>query len=452
MSNINPNPPNSEKPPSNLMDLFEFGGEFWGIARFMCGILVLVTILLAFSFLQTQFLDRMTSSSEPSLAQTFSPDSLVPTPIVTYQNMPKNGSGVIIHLQANPFSFKFRYLIIPLGAVLLVFFYAAWYFQDIYELPNFWIALRYLISTCFSISHSKLSIEGGKKGIPPGHINILNEVGGPGVVNIDSNHIALLENIYGPTDIFTPGMHFVPRFFRLTEIISLQDYRISIDSIDSTSKDGIIVFVRDVNIFFRLKRHPQPSVTGSNYNFSDQAVFNMAYGRRVLADERLKWQDAVTVQVVSAIKDLILELTYDQMTSTSTADLTTKVRNKLNSDDFRTQLTNLGAELVQIDIGHFEYEISHKHPTPTWQVMQDYEIDLNQARGEADFIMDQAQGCAEGKAHILQSILDPFSKNPLNGKSTDTVRAIFLARLGHVLDGIVDTPSKPPQPETKIEF
>jgi hypothetical protein len=339
-----------------------------------------------------------------------------------------------------------RYMIAPLSAVIFALLVGAHYVQDIYELPDFRYGLRYLSAALFGMQYPRLKISEGKKVLKARAINLVDVIGGPGYVKIHPGNVVLFERLSGPANVRSAGTHFIPRGEMIREISSLDDQHIHTEAISATTKDGIEVVVREVHLGFRLKLGHQlsdlPDRTPSDpYPFSVQAVRNRTYNRFVSDIGLVSWHDSVRSAVNGVIADYISRHKIDQLTAPRYQDRDPReeIKNNLFSKGTRERLRSLGAELLWVDIGHFEIpDKVTEQRVKTWQAKWRGIADRERAEGEALRLSYLEQGRAEAQAELIMKILEVLENINVAGDKRN-VRRLFFARTAQILDAITES-------------
>jgi hypothetical protein len=111
----------------------------------------------------------------------------------------------------------------------------------------------------------------------------------------------------------------------------------------------------------------------------------------------------------------------------------------------RAGLRNFGAELLWLDIGHFEVAESMidtvaEQRVDTWGARWDGEAMVVRAHGEARRMAYQEMGRAEGQADLLMSILQALDEAGFEEgrdeeeQRRDSLRRIIWARVAQIFD------------------
>src|SRR3990170_3361040 len=251
-------------------------------------------------------------------------------------------------------------LVIALIGGLLV---AAHFLQDIYELNIYQIGLRYLITSIFGIGFQRLIITDGKSEIKHEDINLLDIIGGPGLVQIRPGNAVIFERLKEPADVNFKGVYFMNRFEKVKEIIDLKDQEDTIDQIESMTKDGIKVNIRHVKIRYRLKVNPMfglfdPKKLENPYPYSIDSVRKLTYNRVVGIDGKMSWGHAVRIVLSRKINEYMSAHNIDQITAPEGLGIDPRgdISKILNSKIVRDELLRIGTELIWFDLGYIEID------------------------------------------------------------------------------------------------
>ncbi len=304
-----------------LVNLF-IGGGIWGSLR-----LVVVVMMLILFFR----LDRLLVASINQMT------------LASYQGM------------------GLRFLYLPLTAWICALVLGSLYVEDVYELPRFRSAFRYLFAALYGLGYSHLVVKDGKKVLKEKETNTVDIIGGPGVVAVTPGNVALMERTSGPTRVFGQGGHLILRGETVKEVASLEDQHGFIETVSATTKDGIKVTVKDVNYRFRVRAGRKPGdytrrTPAEPFPYSREAVKNLAYNRVVRTAGVGTWQEAVEGAVQGVITDYIYQHKVDPLTTPKTEDNDPRreIRDRFKSAGVRDRFKSLGADLLWIDIGNFE--------------------------------------------------------------------------------------------------
>lgn len=352
-----------------------------------------------------------------------------------------------------------RYAFVPLAAMIWAFLVGAVYLQDIYELPRYRSALRYLFACMFDgpplflifgRSLPTLDISGGKANTKEGEINLLQRIGGPGWLSVEAGNVVLLEYLHGPAKAVGTGYHFVSRLQRVAEVFSLEDQHWIAKPIIATTKDGIEVAVHDFQFGYRFAVSPHGSpfsrkrTLADPYPFSAEAVFKFAYSRGAGTDGKLsELGQAVQSELDGKLKNFINRNSIDQIVAPIRGDPREAILERLSSAEVRGKvLENLGTEITWLNIGQFEV-----NDKKIEKDIKDYRLDawfsqwagkaaLIRAQGKAEQISQTEGGRIEKTTSMLRGILQSLEDVDLAGKDDMHLWNIVLARTAQIIEAM----------------
>ena len=343
------------------------------------------------------------------------------------------------------FSVSRRYYFLLSVAVFAAFVVGGFYIQAIYAIDKFRLALRYVIALVFGFFYPRLHIKDGKMQIHDGTHNLLNLIGGPGFLIIHPGSLALLEGVDGEPRVCAEGLNFVTRYERIMDIINLDDQKGFIESVKATTKDGIKIDVRDINYGYRLRTGRTNSEKARQdqdapHPFSFQAVLNMVYSRSVGKFGKTPWGQTVNLAVNGTITDYIRESRFDDLAAPQFGDPETRVviAQKLNSEFTRNRLKAIGAELLWVDMGHFDVfdDRIDEQRVETWGAKHIGSAEVQRAFGDAKRSTFLERGRAEAEAEMLMSILNVFDNIEDLDDPDQNIRSIILTRTSQILEGM----------------
>jgi hypothetical protein len=340
-----------------------------------------------------------------------------------------------------------RYMIPPLAAIIAIFISGSTYVRDIYNLKNFNLALRYVISSMFGINYPTLRIDGGKMDIPAGETNLLDAIGGPGTILIEPGNAVIFRKLNEASEVSITQAYFMEPFEKIGSIASLEDQQGLLDDVMTVSRDGIRVRLRDVHFRYRIV----PMVVDgrmitrtldSPYPYSEEAMRSMAYNLSINQDGPDPWSAAVHRSVRSAITDYINKNTIDYLTAPRTDGESPRegLRIELFSEGRQAALRNMGAELVWIDVGHIDIESDEVDQLRVEAWASDWMGDAKKARAYSDALRlaytEVARG--EAQAEMILAIANALDGIDLTTSSKENLRALILVRTAQILDAMRD--------------
>ena len=341
---------------------------------------------------------------------------------------------------------SWRYLLIPITMFLVAMMVGAHYIQDIYELPNYRIGIRYLLASVFAKGYPHLMIVDGKKQLRVGEINTLAEIGGPGYVRISPGNAVLFEHLTHPSNVRSSGWHFISRFETIKEIVDLSDQQGYVEKLPAMTKDGIVVSVQDIHFRYRLwgtRRFGGPTgrTPVTPYPYSIKAMRNLVYNRAMRHDGLTPWNSAIQLIIEGVIQDYIRGNTIDAVTAppSTASDPRGDMRRQYIAAATRARLRDVGAQLLWFDMGHIVIEKPEveQQRIETWQAEWVGDAEVIRSFGEAQRQAVQELARAEANAEILMSIIHSLDKlERTDANPSETLKKIFLTRTAQVLESL----------------
>ena len=412
-----------------ISEMFQVGDRTWGRIRLAAALIVSIV----FMFLMCLFFEGdSTGSAVQKWVEVIPMLDFVPRPVLQF-------TAVIFTGDCR------RYLLAPLAAFTAALFLGARYVQDIYKLDTFRLGLNYLLASIFAINYPALLISEGKKQIHKNEMNLLDAVGGPGFVIVRPGNVVLFERLKSPSNVRAAGAHFISRLETIKDIANLDDQHGYIDKVSATTKDGIEIEVLDIHFRYRLRAGFRPGdyterTPDNPYPYSIQAVRHMAYHRVVNEDGLIDWHSTVSGVIKGVITDYIYQHQFDYLTTPRVEGFNprTEIRTQFNSKTVRERLRHLGAELLWLDIGHFNFpeKAVGEQRLDSWQAKWIGNATVERAYGDAQRLAYQEMGRAEAQAEMLLSIVHALEDARVSGSPEQNLQKIVLARTAHILDAM----------------
>lgn len=351
-----------------------------------------------------------------------------------------------------------RYSLPPLAAIVAAFFLGGRYLQDIYELPKYSSALKYLFASMFDgppyffVSGRflpGLNISGGKADDDDGDINLLKRIGGPGWLSVERGNVVLLEYLHSPAKVLGPGFHFIPRLQHVEETFTLEDQHWEANPISATTRDGIEVNVHDFQFGFRLASNSQGSplkkrTTLDPYPFSAKSVWKLAYNRSVSGDgKRLEWGKWIQNKLDGEITDYINKESIDEIIAPTSGYIRDDVINKLSSPDLRKTIMNfMGTDVTWLNVGRFDIKDEKirkeikDYRLKAWFAQWAGKASLIRAEGKAEQISQTEGGRIEKTTSMLRGILQALGEVKIDGDVDGHIWNIVLARTAQIIEAM----------------
>ena len=360
------------------------------------------------------------------------------------------------------------YLLPILGVFLAGLRVGAAYLDDLYELGNPKIAIKYSLGSVFGFRYPVLTIDHGQLDLLDQE-NPLLRIGGPGYLELHLGFAAVFETaegfprIYGPPRK-TENHHrvFIHGFERIRDVIDLRDQLRQIDEIPAVTRDGVQVFARDVQMVFRVYGGEKRSID-LPYPYDPKSVLSLVYGQVVTEHGPTRWTDTLPDLARRELQEFVAEKTlteflavqpdlpssrYEDQEHTpgeatlSDQPLVSSTRRKL-TESFHTparqkRLRELGLELVWVGVG-------------TWEVRDDQVVDtedeiaaaktmtttarsqskLERIRSQDHLVAERHRRAAKLTREVLHEVVETWNK----GQLPSTYRCYeLLQQLKHRLE------------------
>lgn len=246
---------------------------------------------------------------------------------------------------------------------------AARYLDDVYELQNEDLASDFLEEVTFGAGHDKITIsEGGLSEKDEQSPLIL--IGGPGLIQVNLDSIALLEKVNGEPRVIYPRSKpwTMGRFERIREIgrfdevgkreyaiINLRDQFIHGLKVKSRTRDGIPLEAHDIKVIFSILRRQNGAADANDnaYLFEEGAVQSLVYNQTIITPEPLTpteigfpWDTTVIPLVVTELEDLIRSHNLGEiLASVSQKEVEDAFQNEQTEAQMRVELTGQQAKV-----------------------------------------------------------------------------------------------------------
>lgn len=237
--------------------------------------------------------------------------------------------------------------------------------------------------------------------------------------------------------------YFAAPFESIARVLNLDEQQVDKDEIDSMTRDGIKVVIKDIHIRYRirpLEENGKPVQRGLDnpYPFSNQAMQRLAFNVTVAKDGPETWEATISRIVVGAITDFVASNTIDYLTApgSSPANPRLELRNELLFRSIRPALAENGAELLWIDTGHLhivEEEVDRQRKE-LWASPWLRESSAVRAYADATYQAYQELGRAEAQAEIVMSIMDVLKDVSLSTTSPLEVKKLLILRTSQLLE------------------
>ena len=374
-----------------------------------------------------------------------------------------------------------RKMIVFILGYWLAFRVAALYLDDVFELKDLPVAESYIRQGAFGSGYDLISIREGAIS-PESKNSPTYRIGGPGLVQVHLENVALFEKIDGQPHVIgsAAGIAVLESFERLRQVIDLRDQVLDM-TVTGRTRDGILVTAKDVRLIFSVDRGLLQAngraPLAQPYAFTEDAIKNLVYNhnsgpwtlamrslirgnlRRFIAQHTLS-EFLASVNPLEAINLLQMPASPQDGRSTASAgaggqeddfiprdQITNLFYNFTNG--FRQDADDLGVALQWIGLGTW---VTPSEIIPA-QHLEAWQIDLhNQVRGNDLALQDvRREGRTKELLRLIREI--PETAYVLQEAKTVPVEEIqheliltFRERLRNAWE-IYQNSARPPQPE-----
>jgi hypothetical protein len=206
------------------------------------------------------------------------------------------------------------------------------------------------------------------------------------------------------------------------------------------------VEVRDIRYSYRLRAGRKLGdytrrTVEDPFPYSVGAIRNMTYNRTVGPDGLTPWHLSVRGSIRGAITNYIRDLTIDELTAPGPDNniaVREDLQKRLMSKGTRNALHGLGAELLWVDVGHFDIvaEDVDNQRVRTWGARWEGLAERDLASGEKEEIYHRELGRAEAQAEILSTLINSLAGNELGDNPRENLRTLLLLRTAQLLETV----------------
>lgn len=333
-----------------------------------------------------------------------------------------------------------RYMIGPLAAFICVLLAGAVFVQDVYNLKFFRTSLHYVAASMMALIstvYPRIVIDDGKKLVVKGKTNVLDVIGGPGYMLVQPGNAVFLKFLRRPSRVVINQSTFLAPFEMIGPVINLDEHHGNIPALQTMTRDGIKVVIKDINFRYRIIHRSESSRTmDMPYPFDIDAMRRMGQNLTVNDNGVIPWSMNVQQSVGTAIREYINAMPIDDLT----APLDDKKRDPRK--EFRdtvlknTKIWAVGAQLLWVDVGHIEIVDND---------VDDLRIDLwatdwigsdNEKRAYADARRKvyRELGQAEARAEVLIRILGAIKDTDPSTTTPEERKRLFIMGVMRLLN------------------
>ena len=212
------------------------------------------------------------------------------------------------------------YILVLAFPLLLMWWLASVYLNDIFELNDFPVARKFILQTAFAIRYRTVLIRDGDA-TPEDKNTPLIRIGGPGYVRVFMENAAIFEKADGSVRILSPfapkdeearRLHFlsgsskykrsIDGFERLRTVIDLRNHSMDL-VIKARTRDGVEIRADDFKVWFSVYRgrgSPEDEDMPMPYLYDEEAIKRLVYRQ-----SKGKWTDVTRTLVILNLRDFI---------------------------------------------------------------------------------------------------------------------------------------------------
>ena len=331
---------------------------------------------------------------------------------------------------------SFRYIIAPIIATYFIITASALFVQDIYNFKLFSPALQFIFATFFGMFYPGLRIDKGQKVLSKGKIHILDDIGGPGYVQVQPGHAIFLTYASKPSRVIINHDAFLRPFEMIGGIANLDDQHGYIDQLETMTSEGIKIRLKDIHYRFRsITEKDAPPDIDDPYPHSIDALSRRVANMPINADGLVPWQLSVKLSISSAIKKYVNSHTVDFLTAPRDEDFDPR-------HDFRAHIMKKsglwpsGTALLWIDAGHFDIfeEDVNKERVNLWAADWIGKTEARRAYSLGKRQAIEGIGRSQARADLINGISHALEGIDMTGDTTENLRRLFLSRTAILLE------------------
>lgn len=338
---------------------------------------------------------------------------------------------------------KFTTLVLTITAH--TYYIGAKYLQDIYESPSVKHTWKYLFVVIFNAYLPKLKIVGGKTESRD-DFNLVEHIGGPGILQIGRDNVVAVENLQSQKDILTAGEQRIPQFDFIKDTFSTEEQYGNIKDVTTLTADGIEITIQNIQYRFRVDgyfKRTENNFQAKEYLPSKKAITNLVYNRPVNVEGNpAVWTNAVMGLVSGVIREHVNAATLDDLIAPNDigGHSLDALRKKFFSPAIHDKFRGMGIKLISCNIGEVAMASTDidKERLNAWFVKQTGIVKVIRAQGRAEKFVSHERGRTEGQAMLLRSISQALQDIGIkDGDKTairKNLRNIVLTRTAQILE------------------
>ena len=332
-------------------------------------------------------------------------------------------------------------ILLMLIAFAFSYISAARYLKDLYELPDLGLAIEYLAACSFIPSmRPSIRVSNGKLVTKKDEINLIERIGGPGVVYVEAKNVVLFEKLTGYSKVVGEGVHDIHRYEFIREVMSLDEQHCPLEVVEAITVDGIRVRVNQIHVRYKLRERENLWTTAVGETLEGEAyrnaIKNLSDNRLVSETGLLSLEATIKGIIAAAIQRYINEHTIDQIITPEDQNVDSRqaLKAELEGIEVRGQLMSIGARLVGMQLGAFGFPDTpiDKFRLGKWKETKRGEIKVLKAQGDAFELSRQDAVRSQTQVEMIRGII-----TALDDLQIDDMRdldALIQFRTAQILD------------------
>ena len=316
-----------------------------------------------------------------------------------------------------------RHLALAVLAVIAALAGGARYLDDIFELRDVGVALRYLRLAIFGGRYPWIEIQDGDVSeaskSSPAYL-----IGGPGFARIHLGNAALFEQPGGKSVVVgATAAHFLHGFERLREVVDLKNQHRTLSNLEAFTRDGIPVKAVDIEAEFRACPDRLAQSARNPYPVNPLAVRRLVYGKSVGKEETERlgpnaWANAAAGRVGGQIRRYVEGKSLDELILVRDEQPQDNPRQPLSASFYDPEVArsfeDRGVQVLWVGVGTLETPLQVSEAwMREWQSKWLAEVKSNPARLEAEKRRARCQELARFVDRVVKQTVQAFKMEDL---------------------------------------
>jgi len=332
-----------------------------------------------------------------------------------------------------------RFLIIPVGAIVVVIMAGARFLQDVYALEGYWPAISYILSSLFGLWYDHLVIDDGIAKKEENEFSSLMTFGGPGIVMVQPGNAVMFRKLRARSRHGITSSVFLRRFETIGSIADLEDQEEVIDELRVVTRDGIRVMVKGIKYRYRVISN-QLKTMDNPYPFLDAELDKMAYNMSIREQGQPNWRAFIKQGVSTYVKEFLSDFTVDELTAprSDARSPWKEIHVRLTTPQMIPNIRSVGADMLWVDLGHIHVlsDLVDETRIGFWAADWVGNAEAKMAYATGTRMAYQEQARAEAQAELIMSIAHGLEGIDLSKNTPENIRRIFLTRTAEVLNSL----------------